>query len=165
MESRPLARRAGLLTKALGDELLVYDLARRRAHGLNAPAAALWRACDGRRAGPELVAAVRETAGVPVTDASVAYGVAALARAGLLARPARPATRVSRRQVLARLGAAAALPAVVSLVAPTAAQAQSLPPGFDACVQDSDCTVGECWVFGSGSIEPCPGPGTLCYCE
>src|SRR5215208_2518208 len=45
--TKPLARADELVIEELGDELLVFDLARDRAHSLGAPAARVWRACDG----------------------------------------------------------------------------------------------------------------------
>jgi len=44
---KPLARSDDLVTEELGDELLVYDSTNKRAHSLSAPAARVWRACDG----------------------------------------------------------------------------------------------------------------------
>ena len=124
MNDGPLARRDGLVVKTVGDEVLVYDLERARAHSLDALAAAIWRRCDGRRPVAALAAAVRAETGVPVTAAAVEYGLAALGRARLLAGE-RPVPGPTRRQVLARIGTAAAIPLVLSITAPTAAQAQS----------------------------------------
>ena len=97
MDAGPLARRDGLVVKTVGDEVLVYDLERARAHSLDALAAAIWRRCDGRRPVAALAAAVRAETGVPVTAAAVEYGLAALGRARLLAGerpvPDRPAVR------------------------------------------------------------------------
>ena len=112
------------MVKTVGDEVLVYDLERARAHSLDALAAAIWRQCDGRRPVAALAAAVRAETGVPVTAAAVEYGLAALGRARLLAGE-RPVPGPTRRQVLARIGTAAAIPLVLSITAPTAAQAQS----------------------------------------
>ena len=126
MNDGPLARRDGLVVKTVGDEVLVYDLERARAHSLDALAAAIWRQCDGRRPVAALAAAVRAETGVPVTAAAVEYGLAALGRARLLAGE-RPVPGPTRRQVLARIGTAAAIPLVLSITAPTAAQAQSRP--------------------------------------
>ena len=127
MNDGPLARRDGLVVKTVGDEVLVYDLERARAHSLDALAAAIWRQCDGRRPVAALAAAVRAETGAPVTAAAVEYGLAALGRARLLAGE-RPGLGPTRRQVLAKIGTAAAIPLVLSITAPTAAQAQSGPP-------------------------------------
>ena len=158
----PLARRDGLVVKTVGDEVLVYDLERARAHSLDALAAAIWRQCDGRRPVAALAAAVRADTGPPVTAAAVEYGLAALGRARLLAGE-RPVPGPTRRQVLARIGTAAAIPLVLSITAPTAAQAQSqacLPTG-SACV-GGDC----CGVCRGTNLLVCPGFGTPpCICN
>jgi Coenzyme PQQ synthesis protein D (PqqD) len=70
MNDGPLARRDGLVVKTVGDEVLVYDLERARAHSLDALAAALWHQCDGRSPVAALAAAVRAETGVPVTPPS-----------------------------------------------------------------------------------------------
>ena len=108
MNAGPLARRDGLVVKTVGDEVLVYDLEHARAHSLDALAAVIWRQCDGRRPVAALAAAVRAETGVPVTAAAVEYGLAALGRARLLAGE-RPVLGPTRRQVLARIGTAAAI--------------------------------------------------------
>ena len=152
MNAGPLARRDGLVVKTVGDEVLVYDLERARAHSLDALAAAIWRQCDGRRPVAALAAAVRAETGVPVTAAAVEYGLAALGRARLLAGE-RPVPGPTRRQVLARIGTAAAIPLVLSITAPTAAQAQSGPPTPTCIPQGGACSL--------TSLPCCPGLGWL----
>ncbi len=44
----PLARSAGLIVEELDGGLLIYDGTSNLAHALDAEAAAVWRACDGR---------------------------------------------------------------------------------------------------------------------
>ena len=149
MNDWPLARRDGLVVKTVGDEVLVYDLERARAHSLDALAAAIWRQCDGHRPVAALAAAVRAETGVPVTAAAVEYGLAALGRARLLAGE-RPVPGPTRRQVLARIGTAAAIPLVLSITAPTAAQAQSLTcNGVGAACTALHCCPG-LFCFNSG---------------
>ena len=154
MNDGPLARRDGLVVKTVGDEVLVYDLERARAHSLDALAAAIWRQCDGRRPVAALAAAVRAETGAPVTAAAVEYGLAALGRARLLAGE-RPGLGPTRRQVLAKIGTAAAIPLVLSITAPTAAQAQSGPPLVcpgQFCTNDAGCSAGCFCIFEPGSI-------------
>ncbi len=55
MAARPLAREADLVVEELGEELLVFDRQRQRAHSLNPVAASVWRACNGART-PEQIA-------------------------------------------------------------------------------------------------------------
>ena len=121
---KPQTRRSGLLVRELPDELLVYDQERHRAHCLNRTAAVVFQLADGTRTLSDLAA---------LADADVEVVRVALERladAGLLesAVPvASPATSegISRREVARRVGLAAAvlLPAVVSIIAPTPAEA------------------------------------------
>lgn len=108
-----------------------------------------------------LSAAVRAETNVPVMDASVEYGLAALGRARLLAGDAPPALGPTRRQLLGGLGAAA-IPVVLSLVAPTAAQAQSCSPVGAVCLAGSgDCCnrAGVCLDQATGNPDPCAFTG------
>jgi hypothetical protein len=141
---RPLARTRDLVLRTVGDEVLVYDLTRHRAHSLNRVAAAVWRRCDGTRDAAAIGAEVRAADGTPVTVEAVRYALAELGRARLLMGPGGE-VGVTRRELVRRLGTAAAvaLPVVTSIVAPTAAQAQSQPPGLPPC---GNCLTG-------------PGPG------
>ncbi len=43
----PLARKNELIIQELPEELLVYDLARHKAHCLNKTSAFIWKHCDG----------------------------------------------------------------------------------------------------------------------
>ncbi len=159
--STPLARHQGLVSRQVGDELLVYDLERQQAHALNAVAAAVWRMCDGARTVPEIAAAVRDR-GPAVPEAAVRYALGALSRARLLATPV-ATDGLTRRELVRRLGTAAALPLVASIVAPTPAAAQS-------CVrQGSDvvCQVNaECCPCPPGLAPVCVNPPDgACSCQ
>jgi hypothetical protein len=134
---RPVARQSGLVVRVVADEVLVYDLERHRAHRLNAVAATVWRLCDGAKAAPAIAAGARER-GVPVTADAVRYALAELGRARLLAGPETPGGP-TRRQLLQRLGTAAALPLVASVAAPTAAHAQSCLGVGQTCSEGGDC--------------------------
>jgi hypothetical protein len=135
-QGRPVARRREVVVKVVGDEVLVYDLERHRAHSLNRMAAAVWRACDGTR-GTREIAAELQRIGQPQTEEAVQYALAELSRARLLAAPT-SARRLTRRELMRRVGAtAAALPVVTSIMVPRAADAQSaacFPPNRNATV-------------------------------
>jgi hypothetical protein len=151
----PPARRPGLLVRELPDETLVYDLAANRAHCLNRSAGLVFRLCDGRRT-PHEIAATLPSGSDEERAAAAGLALAELREAGLLAgdgavlAPTDAALRdaaadeVSRRALLARLSATLLLPVVVSVLAPTPAQAAS------ACVYMTDC--------GAGNV------GQPCYC-
>ena len=120
-------------TEQLGDEASVYDWARAQVHALNPTAARVWRQCDGATSPDAIAAALRAETGIPEADAVVDLTLAQLARVHLLELPVesrgdRPAT--TRRWLLGRGVAAAMLPAIYSIVAPSPVEAQS--PGAGA---------------------------------
>ena len=83
---RPVARARDLVARSAGDEVLVYDLARHRAHRLNASAAAVWRQCDGTRDVPAIAAAVAAAGGPALPEGVVRYALGRLGQARLLGR-------------------------------------------------------------------------------
>lgn len=115
-----------LIVEALGAELVVFDRNTNKAHMLDSRAASIWNAArDGCRV-EDLVELVE---GNSLEDRRrlVQLAVAELERVGLLTSDA-PVRE--RRRLLKSLGAVAALPMVVSILAPTsAAAASNLPPG------------------------------------
>jgi hypothetical protein len=137
-------------------ETLVYDLQRHRAHCLNAPAAFVFKYCDGTRSVRQLATGLAQETGAPVDVECVWLALEALDRARLLREPVvRPprAGRLSRREVVRRLGVAVLLPAVTSILAPTPAQAAA------TCV--ADCT-GK--AFGTPCSSTAPA-NCFCTCD
>lgn len=135
----PRARTEELLVEELGEEVLVYDQRRDRAHCLNRAAALVWRACDGRTTVTDVAARLEGELAVPAGEPVVWMALHRLERARLLAEPVElpaPRARFSRREVVRALGIAGglalALPAVESIVAPLAAQAAT-------CIPRADC--------------------------
>lgn len=128
---KPQTRRSGLLMRELPDELVVYDLEQHRAHCLNRTAGLVFRHADGSRTLAELARVLDPTEASPQAVSAATLALRQLAEAGLLESApealveARPAAGLSRREVARRMGIAAAilLPAVVSIVAPTPAEA------------------------------------------
>ena len=126
VESYPKARREGLRVERLGSERLVYDLVARRAHSLNAAASEVFDAADGTRDPHALALLLSHGAGVPLPLDAVTLALDELGRAGLLERTEPRLPETTRRDLVRRLGlAAAAVPVVVTLAPPTAAQVQS----------------------------------------
>ena len=136
---RPEARRRRLVTQHLEGETLVYDRDTHQAHCLTPFASRLWEACDGQRTMAEL-----RTAG-KWSDAEVVRGIDHLARAGLLKEL--PPMKPTRRRALARLGRAAAVPVLVSILVPDAAAAATCIPLNGPCTTSANC---------------CPGRGLCC---
>jgi hypothetical protein len=152
----PTRRERGLVATEVLGEVLVYDLERHRAHCLNAAATVVFRHCDGTRSVAQLATALaRELGGEAATD-RVWLALEALDRAHLLlhAGDRSPrAGRLSRRELVRRLGVAAALPIVTSVLAPTPAEAAA------TCV--ADCT-GQ--AFGTPCSSTAPA-NCLCTCD
>jgi Coenzyme PQQ synthesis protein D (PqqD) len=149
---RPLARTQGIVEQALPDEVLVYDLERHRAHCLNQTAALVWKCCDGRTSVAEMAHTLKREMNAQVPEDVVWLALQQLGKVHLLAEPIhKPGghDRLSRREVMRRLGlgAALALPLVTSIVAPTAAEAASCLGSGSACTTSAQCCSGSCAGF------------------
>jgi hypothetical protein len=153
---RPRVRRDGLLVRELPTETLVYDRRSHTAHCLDQVAATVFRAADGTRTVEQIAAALAPSASCAARSLAALDALDALDRAGLL-EPA-PGADSSRREVLRRVGIGAAFlaPAVLSVLAPTPAEALA------SCVTDCAGNQGKaCTSFGPGT---CNGT-TTCTCN
>jgi hypothetical protein len=125
----PKARSERIITKEVDGEVLVYDLARDKAHCLNETAAAIWKLCDGCTSPPDLARSVGESMGVTVDEIVIELALKQLSASHLLAEGyevARLPVDSSRRALVRRLGLGVALlPLITSLSAPTALAAVS----------------------------------------
>lgn len=149
MKVSPVARTASLIVKEVDGETLVYDLNTDKAHCLNDTAARVWKNCDGRKTVNEISETLSAESNTDVKDEIVWLALDQLEKFNLLQdAPAKPGflAGMTRRQMVARLGIAAiALPAIVSIIAPTPVAAASgvIPPTF-CCKDPKDCTSGSC---------------------
>lgn len=151
-EFRPRARRRRLVIQALEGETLIYDQESHRAHCLSPFAGRLWEACDGRRT----VADMKKT--WDWSTETIAQGLRELNSAGLLDEA--PLEEPTRRRMLGRLGRAAAVPAVVSILVPASASAQScLPNGAFCGTSSASCCSGCCKRSGA-SANTCVSAGS-----
>ena len=66
----PRARTTRLVTRDLGDELLVYDLERHKAYCLNRVAMEVFRHCDGETTIPDMALRIGDALGLPVDERS-----------------------------------------------------------------------------------------------
>ncbi|HET8675969.1 MAG TPA: PqqD family protein [Blastocatellia bacterium] len=151
----PLARKDGLLVRAVNEEMLVYDLERHKAHCLNRTAALVWGHCDGKATVADVARLVGKKIGTPPDEETIRNALSQLDRAGLLQgrlTRADNARRLSRRQAVRSLSvaAAAAVPIVTTIVAPHAAEAGTCTPagetctGLPCCGSATRCFVGRC---------------------
>jgi hypothetical protein len=145
-QALPRARRAQLIVKKLATETLVYDEESHEAHCLNQTAAFVWRHCDGRTSIAKMGQLLEKQAKTKVPEQLVWSALEQLEKSHLLEGPAfraRQMEGMSRRELIRRLGTGAvlALPVVVSIVAPTAAEAASTTcaPAGDPCNVNADC--------------------------
>jgi hypothetical protein len=155
LQGAPKKRTDGLVVRDVDDEVIVYDLDRHEAHCLNPEAARIWRACDGERdAGALLGHLYGEAAGEDATLFALHTGLADLNGRHLFEMdlqldplPEPPGSQ-SRREFFGALGKAAAvavaLPAVISIVAPTPAEASTCQGTGESCSTSSQCCSGLC---------------------
>ncbi|HJS59740.1 MAG TPA: PqqD family protein [Vicinamibacteria bacterium] len=178
---QPRARRDGLVVERVEGETLIYDLVRHRAYCLNATASVVWNACDGSATEAQIAQRLSEALGLPADTALVELALARLDRARLLEPGGAPSrsriARVTRRAAMRRLGlAAAAVPMVAGIVAPTAAQSATCLTDIDAgrpcaavqcgreCGGPSNCGTGSffCKNIGGGNYRCVPPVAGTC---
>lgn len=141
---KPLAR-TNVTVKPLADELLVYDLDSDQAACLNQTASLVWKYCDGAHDVSAITQAVSTDLGTPVESGVVWYALKQLGDKDLLqTRVTAPVElgRLSRRDFLknaALVSAGVAIPVIVSLSAPKAADAASCGGTSTPCRIASDC--------------------------
>jgi len=139
----PKARQAEIVVQEVFDELVIYDLAEDRVHSLNPTAAFVWQQCDGRRTPAELAALLQQKFNTPHAEPLLALTLDRLATARLLKTTGTSPTgrRVLTRREMLRLAGVglALLPVIASIVAPTAAQANSPRASGASCGSNDDC--------------------------
>src|SRR5215470_15455001 len=137
----PSARIEEMVVQELPDEVLVYDLRNHKAHCLNRTAAFVWNRCDGRSTPDEIAEMMEKEWQSPVSVDAVWFTLNKLSKADLLQeRIVLPEAKagMSRRSAIRRLGIGALMiPAVISIVAPTAMAGSSIPPECQVCVKKS----------------------------
>lgn len=124
----------GLVVEPMGDQVLVYHSGTAQAHVLNTVASIVFMSCEEGRTFAETAEALAEDAqlSLPASEEVLHYSLRVLAKARLVSPTA--GEKVSRRQLLKRFGMSAALlPAVITVLTPTPAFAQS-------CVTTAQCS-------------------------
>lgn len=165
----PKARQVELVVRELNGETLVYDLERHQAHCLNPTAALVWKHCDGRTTPAAVARSIAKQLNTVVDEDVVWLALEQLEKFHLLEESiTRPVWRaeVTRREMVRKyLPAALALPVVMSIAVPTAAQTASQcammsnRPNNCDCTLDAQCASGCCSPGGPGSV--C-SPATAC---
>ena len=149
---RPKARTEALIVETLPDETLVYDERKDKAHCLNQTASLVWRMSDGKHTVEQIARALS----VPGARDIVWTTLNDLRKAGLLeengGRFERPLSRRELGKRVAAGAAMAAIPAILTVGAPTAAAAASCLALNLACSASSQCCSGCCKRVGSGAF-------------
>ena len=145
----PRMRAHALVIDDLVDEVLVYDLKRHQAHCLNHTAALVWRACDGNLAPGQIAHKLTAELDAEYSEELVLLALNQLEKIHLLEEPEAPSAHfavLSRRRMVRSLGlaAAVAVPAVISIVAPTPIQAGSCKHANATCATNAECCSGAC---------------------
>jgi hypothetical protein len=140
----PRSRKDNVVIRELDDETLVYDVDRDEAHCLNRTAALVWAQCDGKTTAAQATRALQTELDSAVDTDLVWLAVKQLQRFHLVEASAK-APRVSRRDLVLKYAPAALvlLPVIVSITAPTPAQAAT------------------CGMPCQSTATPCP-PGCRC---
>jgi hypothetical protein len=130
MNKLPKARGKDIVVQILGKEVLIYDLNTHKAYNLNETASAVYQACDGKTSVSEISFLLGKQLKSPVTEDIVWLALDGLKKDNLLSNSEELTIKfdgLSRREVIRKVGFASliALPVISSLVAPTAAMAQS----------------------------------------
>jgi hypothetical protein len=148
LDLRPKETRSEHLhVEEVGDEVLIYDLEGNRMHCLNAPAAHIWKLCDGRRTVREIADDLKIDLKSADREMIVSNTIGDLARLRLVNERSKLPVLISRRDITRRIGIAATfvtLPLISSILAPTSAQAASCRAKNVACTLDSQCCSGDC---------------------
>jgi len=154
----PRARREGLRVNVIADETLLYDTDTDQTILLNHSAAFVWHNADGSRSVAELAFAMSEEFHIPADQSVVWYALKQLSSKRLMQEQAPVPSafvKVKRRDLLTKaglVGAALAIPVVISMVAPHPTHAQScgIPDGLtcngDAFACCSNCCVSDICV-------------------
>lgn len=115
----PKARVNDIVVQELGKELLIYDLITNKAFSLNETSKIIYQSCDGETSFDELKRKHRE-----LNDDMILLGVNELSQTNMLTQKFE--SGINRRTLLQKAAISAmALPIIISLATPAAAQSQS----------------------------------------
>ena len=130
MQNVPKSRQQNIVVQEVNGELLIYDLNLNKALCLNRPSALIWEACDGERSISEITKIVGEKLKTEINEDFTWLALDKLKKENLMVNPEEITQNfngLTRREVIRRIGFSSmvALPIVTSMVAPSAAYAQS----------------------------------------
>jgi hypothetical protein len=158
----PISRQQDIVVQELKGEVLIYDLKTNKAFCLNETSALVWQLCDGNNSINQISQALSKKLNSPASENLVWLAIDQLKKENLIENSDELVsvfTGVTRREAIRKvgLGTMIAIPFISSLIAPTAAMAQSGVVG--ACASNSctctDTSVNKDAICGSCSILTC----------
>jgi Coenzyme PQQ synthesis protein D (PqqD) len=127
---RPKARKEGIISDEVADEVVVFDRQRKRAHRLNRTLALVWRNCDGTKSVADIVKELQKELNEVADENLVLLSLNQLNAAHLLEESGKVSSqeaRSSRRAFVGKVGAVGVLslllPLITSMSVPTPAEA------------------------------------------
>ena len=155
MTQLPRARRNGLIVEVLPDEVLIYDSDRDVALCLNQAVTSVWKLCDGQTTPARMALLIEKEFQVSSGAEIVSLALKRLDECNLLA--AKVPTflpGISRRELVRRLGIAAALVPVITLIlVPTASAQATCGTNGSLCTVNADCCSNNCVDNGRGVLQ------------
>lgn len=169
----PISRKDNIVVQEAQNETLVYDLLHHKAFLLNKTSALVWNSLDGKTSIEQITRILSEHNKQTASEELVWLAIDELDSNNLLTNNGKlnnPLRGLSRRQVVKKVGTASliALPMVLSLAVPTAAQSVSCkwglgcqPPGTIVCPDGCNGTFRfQSCVSSDGSCSAC-SPSTF----
>ncbi len=143
----PKSRDNEIVIQEVENEVLVYDLKTDKAHHLNKTMTEVWKNCDGKTSVRQLSEKLSKKLNEKIEGDFIWLALDELEKANLLEEKvdSKIFSKFSRRKVLFKYASiAVALPAVMSLITSTAAQAGSCLGNNANCTQNAQCCSGNC---------------------
>lgn len=151
----------------LSGEVLIYDLKINKAYCLNETSMLVYQLCNGNNSIAEISRKLTKKLKLSVPEGLVWLAVNELNKENLLENNGQISSNLNklpRREAIRKIGLASmiALPLISSLIAPTAAEAQSLTcttlnrfctASSQCCSTAPNCNANRCCA-GTGSIQP-----------
>lgn len=156
MKTLPVARTQNLVMQNFNKEVLLYDLLTNKIYRLNETSTIIYLACDGKTEFSDLVSKHQ------FTEELIYLSLRLLQKENLIeAKQSNYLGTLSRREMAHKVGLTTmlALPVISSLIAPQAAEAQSINCLNDTCTFDNfnqgDCCSSEFRCYNSTTPNRC----------
>lgn len=153
MKNYPKSRHSNLVVQDFEKEVLIYDLQINKAYCLNETSALVWQLCDGKHTVSDINGKLSGKLKTDVSEEFVWIALDGLKKENLLENSQSFEIKfkgLTRREIIKKVGLTSmiALPFISSVIAPSAAMAQSGNAGplplFSACSDALQCASRAC---------------------